>query len=233
MAPEGRKTPNFDEELFSVLMGLGMPRRNPDVPPTSSEVVSPPPPVATARDVDVLLSEEVARQQARAPHAPSTVTARNIFHHPDAHPLVLDLLLLRRYGAEFLTWETETLEHVIPRDFGVSSLSRVNLEKVQAMRTLHLVDTPWTSWEVFGWCAQGLIGIPADFLVIQTPTASMAAVAVDIFARVRTDAAWSEEVLGYLSVVCAHDGVFVPPAPLGFVHVDAPEGIDVAAIEHA
>ena len=52
-----------------------------------------------------------------APVVAGGVTASNIWRHPDAHPIVLDLLLLRAYGPDWLLWEAETLQHLVPQDF--------------------------------------------------------------------------------------------------------------------
>lgn len=228
MAPSERTTARFADELLAVLVGMGM-EPDPSAKPLADPTTAPSGEVVA--DVDQVLADAVEREQAHSSgRAPSTVTARNVFHHPDAHPLVLDLLLLRRYGADFLSWEASTLEHVVPRDFGVSSISHVNMGKIEACRVLHAVESPWRQWEVFGWVVMALNGIPPDFQVLQAPTAAQTAIAVDTFARVRTDVAWSEEVRLYVGAACAHDGVFVPPAPLDTFAVPASEDVDAPAL---
>jgi len=105
---------------------------------------------------------------AEAP--PAAVTAKNIWHHPDAHPIALDMFMLRQYGPEWLRWEPETLQHVVPEDFKTSALSDMNLAKLQACKTLYLVDSFWERWEVFVVCLMPFNGVFPDFQVMQVPT---------------------------------------------------------------
>jgi hypothetical protein len=155
----------------------------------------------------------------------------NLFQHPDSHPAVLDLLLLRKYGPEWMLWEPETLQFRIPQDFHTTEVSDLNLSKIQAMKTLHLSDTPWQRWEVFVWCTMPLNGIFPDFEVMQVPSVPQSLVAIDIFNKVRRDVAWSDELKVYLGVVWHHDGVFCPIDPADFVKVDTTDtGIDCSKI---
>ena len=158
------------------------------------------------------------------------VTVVNVFRHQDAHPVVLDILMSQKYGPEWIDGEGETIEHRIPLDFR-SSISTLNLSKLQAMRTLHMVDAFWQRWEIFCWCCMPLNGIFPDFDSMQVPSVAQCAIAVDMANRVRDDMQWTEEIKNYLAVVHRHDEILVPQAPLDFVKVDT-EGypIDVANI---
>jgi len=147
-------------------------------------------------------------------------TVINLFQHPDAHPIVLDLALLRKYGPEWMEWEPETLVWRIPQDFRTVSVSEVNLNKIQALKTLHFVDTYWSNWEVFNPCTMAFNGLLPDFEVMQVPTAAQCMVSVDVANRIRQDVRWSEEVTEFLSIVHFHDGIFCPIEPLDFVTVD-------------
>lgn len=165
--------------------------------------------------------------------AESGATRQNIWRHPDAHPVVLDYLLLQKYGVEWMNWEAETLETRVPQDFDTQTLSDLNLSKIQACKTLHFVDTFWERWEVFTWCAMPFNGIFPDFAMMQVPTVAQAAIAVDIARRLRTDVDYSLEVKTYLAVVHQHDGVLVPIEPLDFVTVDTKDvTVDVSDIQH-
>lgn len=150
----------------------------------------------------------------------------NMFQHPDSHPGALDILLLQKYGPEWMLWEPETLALRIPQDFRTSEVSDLNMNKIQAMKTLHLIDTPWTQWEVFVWCAMPLNGLPPDFEVMQVPTVAQCLVAIDVFNLVRQDVQWSDELKTYLATVWRHEGMFCPTDPAGFVEVDK-TGTDV------
>lgn len=147
------------------------------------------------------------------------VNAGNILRHPDAHPIALDMLLLRQYGPEWLTWEGETLQQLAPNDFHGQVLSDLNLAKIQACRTLHLVDTYWERWEVFGWCTAAFNGEYPDFDTMQVPSVAQVLVSVDIANRIRDDLAWADEVQAYIGAVFQHDGVFVALPPADFISI--------------
>lgn len=141
-------------------------------------------------------------------------TPINLFQHPDSHPIALDLALLRRYGPEWMMWEAETLELRIPVDFHTQSFSSLNLEKVMAVKTLHLTDAFWKKWEVFVPCSQALNDVFPDFEVMQVPSYGELLVAADIGARIRADVTWSEEIESYIRTVMEHDGVLVGIEPI-------------------
>lgn len=162
--------------------------------------------------------QKLAEAQPSAPSAP--LPHINLFQHPDSHPAVLDVLLLQKYGPEWMLWEPETLALRIPQDFHTQEVSDLNLSKIQAMKTLHAVDTPWRQWEVFVWCAMPVNGLFPDFEVMQVPTAAQCMVAIDIFNLVRQDVAWSDELKTYLGVVWRHEGMFCPTEPADFFTVD-------------
>lgn len=182
--------------------------------------------------VETVEQPEEEKHAAASPvvHKPN-VTVFNFFRHPDAHPLVLDLFLLKKYGPEFLLWEPETLELRIPQDFKTSEVSDLNMAKIQACRTLHLVDTFWQRWEVFCWVTASLNGFFPDFEAMQVPTVAQAAVAVAIAKQIRDDVEWSSEVRAFLAQVFKFEGIFYPQEPLNFVVIDT-DGypVDAAAV---
>jgi hypothetical protein len=195
---------DYAARLLSTLKGLGLEKTK------------------ALRDEDPTEIEEEGsapeEKQAASPVSPTTI---NLFQHPDAHPLVLEIALLQKYGPEYFLWEAETLEWRIPQDFKTRDVSDLNMNKIQALKTMHVSDRYWTDWEIFNWCTAPLSGLYPDFEVMQVPTLAQCAVSVDIAARVRTDVAWSEEVKGFLEVVYRHDGIFCPIPPLDFVSIDA------------
>jgi hypothetical protein len=152
------------------------------------------------------------------------LSSSSLFRMPEAHPLVLDLVLLKKYGPEWLGWELETLELRIREDFRSPSVSDLNIEKLQACKTLHLVDTFWLQWEVFLACTVALSGSFFDHEVMQIPSVAECAIAVDIARRIREDVPWSEEVKRYLGVVHRHDDILCTQPPLEFVEIDT-EGL--------
>jgi hypothetical protein len=146
----------------------------------------------------------------------------NLFQHPDAHPVALDLALLKKYGADWLTWETEVLSLRIVSDFPTTTVSDLNMNKIMAMKTLHYVDFFWTQWDAFHACVMPFNNLYPDFEILHPPSVAQMMVAVSVSKRVREDVAWSEEVKVFMEQACRFDGIFCPPAPLDFVDV-APE----------
>lgn len=164
--------------------------------------------------------------------SPARVTRANLLRHPEAHPVILDLVLLEKYGPEWLGWEPETLFLRVPQDFK-SSLSDINATKLQAIKTLHLVDTYWQHWEVFLWMSMALNGIFPDFQVMQVPSVGVLLVSVDIADRVRQDVDWTEEVKTYIETILEHESFFTPIEPLSkFIKMRRdPELADWASID--
>jgi hypothetical protein len=193
------------ESLSSLLRSI-----KPDIPSADD-----PDPVVIAKP-----EENVEVAVVRKEEVTSVVTPKNIFRHPEAHPLVLDLMLIKKYGEEWLGWEQETIEHRVPLDFGIDRISDINMGKLNAMKALHLVDTFWERWEVFGWCTIAINATFPDFVHMQVPTVMQAAIAVDVANRIRSDVTWSSEVSGFIATVHRHDGFLVPQPPLDFVVVD-------------
>lgn len=155
----------------------------------------------------------------------------NLFRNPDSHPLTLDLVLLSKYGADWLGWEFETLVQRIQQDFSTPTVSDVNVEKIQACKALHLVDTFWQQWEIFLHCCAAFNGSFADFHSMQVPEVAECMVAVDIANRIRDDVQWSGEVKVYLAQVYRYRSELVPLPPMEFVPVDASEyPVDIAQV---
>lgn len=159
------------------------------------------------------------------------VTLSNLFRHPQAHPIALDLCLLKKYGPEWFGWEWETLHMRIPQDFK-GGLSWLNLSKIMAVSSLHLVDTYWHRWEVFGWVTMAFNGLFADFDVLQKPSAIECLISVDIANRIRTDVEWSPDLLAYLAASFRYDGLLCPIPPCDFVPMDLKDlGTDYAEVK--
>jgi len=165
------------------------------------------------------------------PLPPSRVSSANLFTHPEAHPIVLDMALIRKYGVEWMEWEPETLEIRIPEDFKVNGVSDLNLSKIQACKTLHLVDSYWQRWEVFGWCTMSFNGVFPDFNVMQVPTVGQVLVSVDTANRIREDVAWSQEVQEYIRAVYRHDGIVCTQPPADFVHNIPSGSVDTEEVD--
>lgn len=149
----------------------------------------------------------------------NSVTLKNAFKNSDSHPLFLDLLLIRKYGIDYLGWSYETLDTVIPKDFGMT-VSSYNMQKIAACQSLHLVDTFWSRWETFGWITSGLHGVPPDPNNTQLFTVAQYMVAVDTATKIQSQNEFSDEVKAYVRSVYMMDHIAVPVEPLDFVTLD-------------
>ncbi len=171
-------------------------------------------------DEPTVVVEDVVEERPEPLHlvasASTAVTMANLFRHAEAHPIILDLVLVQKYGADWLDWEPETIESAIVHDFAAGTVSDLNLAKINACKALHLVDTFWKRWEVFTWCAMPLNGLFPDFRHQQVPTVGQMLVAVDIANRIREDVAWSGELEAFMKTVYQHDGVLAPLPPADF-----------------
>lgn len=205
--------PDHERDFLAALQAVGL------KPKTDAEV--------TARVEAVSLDHPASTTEAPAP---GTVTLQNLWRHPDAHPVVLDLLLLSKYGPDWLEWEPETLQALIPEDFKTPSISDLNLSKLHACKTLHMVDSFWQRWEIFLACTMPFNSEFPDFDTLQVPTVAQCLVACDVAARIRTDAEWSTEVRAFVATVYKHDGIFMPLPPANFVELEVPEEIPVQEV---
>jgi len=145
---------------------------------------------------------------------PVPFTAKNIFGHPDTHPLLLDIVLLNKYGAAWLGWEPETVWAEIEDDFK-QSISVHARNKIQALRTCHAVTTPWEAWGVFNVVCQAFNNNVPNFRILQKPSIAQLVVAVDIMKRIR-DAVFSDEVEIFIATCFLDEGVSYLPPPVDF-----------------
>jgi hypothetical protein len=129
-----------------------------------------------------------------------------------SHPLLLDLLLIKEFGPEYLAWEAPTVWKEIKSSFG-TSISEVNRAKVQALRTCHVVDLPYEAWEIFEKVAISIAGGVPKFDVMQRPTPHACAMALETMRSVR-DKKPAREVFRYIAAVMLDDGYCYAPGIL-------------------
>lgn len=140
---------------------------------------------------------------------------KNVFGHHDAHPLLLDAILLDKYGPLWLDWEPETIWSEINDDFK-QVISAHNRNKIQAVKLCHLVDTPWTNWEVFVLVVQALNNNVPNFRILQRPTIAQILNAVNIMDKIKSESEvkFSEEVMKFIAACFLDDGVVYLPPPV-------------------
>lgn len=127
------------------------------------------------------------------------------------HLLVLDVLVIRKFGPRALAWESIVLHDELSRAFGEPG--PLTWQRVQAARAMHLRDSFWTEWEVFEKCALVLCGRIPDFQHVQLLEAEDLAVAISTAARIdRHD--YSEDVKRYIASACLNDGLWYVEPPI-------------------
>lgn len=151
---------------------------------------------------------------ALAPPALKPLTSRSVFSHPEAHPVALDLVLLKNFELEWLQWLPDTLFSEIETMFG-TSIAEVNRLKILAAQTLHVIDAYWEQWEIFEKVLWSLNGQVPRVDVIQPPDLSILMSGVDMANGVRQET-YGEEVARYCAAIFLHENVFYAPEPLSF-----------------
>lgn len=151
---------------------------------------------------------------APAPPAPKSLTSRSVFSHPDAHPLALDVVLLKNFELEWLTWLPDTLFFEIEQTFS-TSIAEVNKLKILAAQTLHVTDACWEEWEIFEKTVWALNGMVPRVDTIQPPDLPMLFAGVEMIHDIRQET-YGEEVSRYCAAVFLYEHVHYAPSPLSF-----------------
>lgn len=138
---------------------------------------------------------------------------KHAFTNKDAHPLVLNLLLVKEFGPEYFGWEPETCWIEIARTWG-TTISEANKNKIQAVKTCHTSAQPYERWEVFDVVCSGLLGLPPKFELIQKPTPHRAAFALDVMSQIKGAEDVSEEVKKYVAACMLDYGMVYGSGPL-------------------
>lgn len=149
----------------------------------------------------------------------SPLTLRSLFFHPDSHPVVLDFALARSFGAEWIDWDADTIWDSV-KDAFQAEISELSRAKVQTVKTLHLVDSPWNEWQVFEKVVQGLNNNLPRFDIMQMPDLPQLYAAVDMMATHWEKTDFSDEVKRYIASVVLHENVSFVTPPLDFVQME-------------
>lgn len=144
-------------------------------------------------------------------------TSRSIFSHPEAHPIALDMILLKHFDLDWLTWLPETLFSEIEQTFK-TSIADINRTKILAAQTLHVTDVYWDQWEIFEKVIWSLNGVPPQIKVMQPPDLPILFAGVDMANSIREEK-YGEEVARYCAAVFLNEHVQYAPAPLDFCQI--------------
>lgn len=165
-------------------------------------------------------SPEEAIVNARgAPDSTKPVTLRNLFTHPDAHPVAIDFAMLKAFGMDWQRWEAETLWDEVAETFS-SQISELCRHKLRALQIVHVTTAPWRMWQAFEKVCQTLNGNLPDPRVMQIPALEELYAVVDMLDLLRKDVAWSDEVKLYIAGAVLEEDIFFVPPPLDFVQLE-------------
>lgn len=142
------------------------------------------------------------------------VTKSNLFSHPEAHPYVLDLSLIKTFNLDWFSWEPETVFQEIQSTFN-TSIADVNKNKIMATMTLHVIDTAWDHWEVFEGTIQALNGVIPNPRYMNPCDIPFLLAGVDIINELRQEE-FSDEVGRYIAACFLNEEVSYAPPPLDF-----------------
>ncbi len=142
------------------------------------------------------------------------VTRKNIWRHPNAHPLALTLILLDRYGKDFLEWEPEALRATLKKDEILISDSVWT--KILAARVVLLSGSPWRQWEQFHWVVTGLSGRPPSFVYMERPEIGVIMAGIDTMKMMDRPRPFAEDTAKFVAAVLRDRGIVYAPPPLQF-----------------
>lgn len=147
-----------------------------------------------------------------------TVTMKNIWRHPNAHPLVLTLILLDKYGNACLEWEPEALRATLRKDEIL--LSDSTWTKILAARVVLMSGSPWRQWEQFHWVVTGLAGKPPSFVYMERPEIGFMMAGVDTMKMMDRSRPFAEDIGKFIAASMRDRGVIYAPPPLQFAQED-------------
>lgn len=142
------------------------------------------------------------------------VTHKNIWRHPNAHPLVLMMLLLDRFGQDSLDWEPEALRLTLRKND--IQLSESVWQKILAARVILESPVPWRQWEQFHWVSMGLGGKTPSFVYLERPELGFIMSAVDQMKMIDKARPFAEDIDKFTAAVLRDMGVMYAPPPVQF-----------------
>lgn len=138
-----------------------------------------------------------------------------LFAWHDAHPIAMTMVLMEKFGHQWIIWEGDTLKTEIIRTFNATSISENNWNKLQAVRALLSSVSYWSEWPVFEKVIQSLNNNIPDFEEAQRCTLAQLMAGVDMVSQLRSET-YHEEVRYYVASCAVYEGVTYLPPPLDF-----------------
>lgn len=143
------------------------------------------------------------------------LTPEEFFRFKQAHPLIIDLLVFRYLGRDWLEWEPETIRQELTQAVGV--IDELTWAKIQAVKALHV--NPFfcfSQWEVFLPVITALNNVIPSFDYVQAPTVPRLYAGVDIMRTVEAEEPFGDEVRRFVAASCLHRGTYCTPEELEF-----------------
>lgn len=195
---------SYEEELTDIeRMLLSAPEQVGSVTKDATEVVE-------------TLNPFHAAHQVHEPNLAPPRSLKELVAHPEAHPLVLNALMLRRHGEQYLGWLLPTVERALHE---IGEPSDLTVAKVMACQLCHTSEAPWVDWRAFIAVASAFSDILPDFEALQPLDPIQATVAVGMMNVLEERDIWSDEVKRLLSTIFYYHQVMLPLPPLTFVSV--------------
>jgi len=171
------------------------------------------------RTVEKTAQETTVESEIKGePERSKPVTLRNLFTHPDAHPIVLDFALQKMFQYEWQRWEAETVWDEVKEVFS-SQVSELNKQKIRALQALHTSLMPWQRWQVFEKVGVALNSMLPSPKILQILSLEELYAAVDIMHGIRQEP-YSDEVKLYMAATVLEEDVFYVPPPLDFIQLE-------------
>lgn len=158
----------------------------------------------THRALDGVFEKEAAEMEP--------VPTKDLWKHPEANAIVLILMLLDKYGQEYLSWHPETLKLTMLRD-GLE-VSNKSWNKIMAGRVILNSPSPWRQWEVMHWVCRALCGETPNFVYLEEPELGHLVTGFEMMKIVDPKRATSTEVDKYIAAAFKAEGIPYIPFPL-------------------
>lgn len=128
----------------------------------------------------------------------------------------LFLICYNKWGEEFMTWESETLDMEIEDTFQVT-IPEANLDKIHALISAISSHSFYTDWSAFTVICQTLSG-STDVMDLSDPmiVEEMAMGILEVRLNDSGPAEWSDEVRRYAGIILSENGFIKPPKMLEF-----------------
>ncbi len=178
-------------------------------PVSDSEHVSTPPELSLSGLVTSIVSSIDGVEKTASD---TGLTSANIWRHQDAHPLILVLMLLDKYGNDCIEWHPDVLKMTLDKD--KIQVSNTAWSKILATRVVLASPSPWRQWNAFHWISLALNGVSPNFVFFEKPEIGFMVVAADVMKICDPARQTSDDVDKFVAAVFRDDGLVFAPPPL-------------------